>query len=62
MNDRQRSLPAGEPETDGPLPPRRLRHPSDRVKWIRFYLITLVLMFSALTVGLIVWGERYGWQ
>jgi|HigsolmetaAR203D_1030402.scaffolds.fasta_scaffold00169_36 hypothetical protein len=62
MNDQNRPLPANEPEPYTPLPPRRTKHPSERGKWIRLYFITLVVLFSGLTVGLIFWGERYGWQ
>jgi hypothetical protein len=43
-------------ETNGPLPPRRVRHPSERGKWLRAFYIGLVLLFIALTVGLMLWG------
>ena len=40
------------------LPPRRTKHPSERGKLIRWFYMTLVLLFIALTAGLIFWGNQ----
>lgn len=54
-----------EPETKNhtmehsdPLPPRSTKHPSERGKVIRFFYLSLLVMFVGLTVGLILWGKQ----
>ncbi len=36
---------------------RRHKHPSNKGKYIRLYYLTLVLVFLALTVSLMMWGK-----
>ena len=45
-------------KTNESLPPRRTRHPSEKGKWLRAFYIGLVLLFVALTVGLMLWGKQ----
>jgi hypothetical protein len=45
-------------KTNEPLPPRRTKHPSEKGKWLRAFYIGLVLLFVALTVGLMLWGKQ----
>lgn len=40
------------------LPPRRTKHPSHRGRLTRWFYFTLIFMFIALTVGLMLWGKQ----
>ena len=47
-----------ENKPDGALPPRRTKHPSEKGKWLRLFYMSLLLLFIALTIGLIWWGRQ----
>lgn len=40
------------------LPPRRTKHPSHRGRLTRWFYFTLIFLFIALTVGLMLWGKQ----
>lgn len=40
------------------LPPRRVKHPSHRGRLTRWFYLTLIFLFIALTVGLMWWGRQ----
>lgn len=46
-------------EDDRTLPPRKTVHPSNKIRMMRIFYTTLVIMFAALVVGLVVWGIGY---
>lgn len=41
------------------LPPRRVVHPSGQDKLTKWYYRLLLLLFFALTIGLIFWGRQF---
>lgn len=40
------------------LPPRGMKHRSEKGKWLRIFYLTLVLLFIGLAVGLMLWGRQ----
>lgn len=49
----------GENEEDSTmLPPRSIVHPSNKAKITRVFYMSLVLMFIALVISLIIWGAN----
>ncbi|MED4602475.1 hypothetical protein P9314_17550 [Paenibacillus validus] len=40
------------------LPPRKVVHPTEKEKWLRFFYRSLLWIFVLLVAGLLVWG----WQ
>ncbi|WP_274364479.1 hypothetical protein [Paenibacillus thermotolerans] len=49
---------SAEDMKEEPLPPRRKVHPSNKMKMVRIFYNTLIILFLALTAGLIVWGYQ----
>ncbi|MBW5446673.1 hypothetical protein GE107_11435 [Cohnella sp. CFH 77786] len=55
----QAAASSGIPETG--MPPRSVIHPSKQKQLSRWFYRTLLVLFSALTAGLVWWGrEMYG--
>jgi|GEM_PF-1284634 hypothetical protein len=46
------------PAEQTPLPPRRLKHGSERIRLTRWFYMTLIALFVMLTIGLIWWGQK----
>jgi hypothetical protein len=44
-------------EEDRSLPPRRVIHPSNKGKLLRYFYHGIIFLFISLMVGLIVWGS-----
>lgn len=40
------------------FPPRSQKYPSKKINFTRIFYRTLLILFSALTVGLVWWGFR----
>jgi hypothetical protein len=55
----EKSRAAAERDETMPLPPRSTLHPSEKEKLTRLFYRFLFLLFSALTIGLMIWGSRY---
>jgi hypothetical protein len=60
-NDRnnKRAMKGSDEQKDGPLPPRRKVHPSNKLQTIRWYYNFLIVSFLLLTAGLMFWGIQF---
>lgn len=63
MRKPKEPLPSAELnlEEDGgmSLPPRSMLHPSNKMKLIRSFYLSLIVLFVLLMVGLIIWGVQF---
>lgn len=50
--------PKTPPAEHTPLPPRRVKHGSERIRLLRWFYMTLIALFVMLTIGLIWWGNQ----
>ncbi|TBL79779.1 hypothetical protein [Paenibacillus thalictri] len=41
------------------LPPRKMVHKAEKERWVKWFYRTLLALFFALVVGLLIWGAKF---